>query len=79
MHRLKIARGHLDKVIKMTENNDYCIDIMNQSLAVQRALQESDTLTLENHLKNCVVKQIKNGETDESVAEIMKIFKRRNK
>lgn len=75
LHRLKIARGHLDRVIEMTESGDYCIDIVLQSRAVQRALAEVDNLTLENHLKTCVVDQMKKGETATSVEEILKVLK----
>lgn len=76
LHRLKIAKGHLQKVISMVESGQYCIDVIHQSQAVQRALQEADSLTLENHLKTCVVDQIKNGETDASIKEIMNVFKK---
>lgn len=76
IHRLKIARGHLEKVISMVEKDEYCIDVINQSQAVQSALKEADSLTLENHLQTCVVKHIKNGEAKKSVDEIMKVFKK---
>lgn len=76
LHRLKIASGHLDKVISMVEQGDYCIDVIHQSQAVQRALQEADALTLENHLKKCVTNSIKAGQADESVAELMQIIRR---
>ncbi len=76
LHRLKIAKGHLQKVIEMIEDDHYCIDVIHQSQAVQRALGEADNVLLENHLKTCVVDHIKNGETDKSVAEIMNVFKK---
>lgn len=76
LHRLKIARGHLNTIIKMVEDGEYCIDVIHQSQAVQSALKEADSLTLENHLKTCVVNHIKAGETKTTVLEIMKIFKR---
>ncbi|MBI4036660.1 metal-sensing transcriptional repressor [Candidatus Daviesbacteria bacterium] len=75
LHRLQIAQGHLRKVIKMVEDGEYCIDVIHQSQAVQRALEEADGLTLENHLKTCVVDHIKKGETDVSISEIMNVFK----
>ncbi len=76
VHRLKIARGHLDKVIKMVEKDEYCIDILTQSSAVQSAIKETDALILKNHLEGCVVKDIKNGKVNETVEEIMKVFKK---
>jgi len=76
IHRLKIAKGHLEKVIKMVENDEYCIDILNQSQAVQSAIKETDVLILKNHLEGCVIEDIKNGKTKETIEEIMKVFKK---
>lgn len=76
LHRLKIAKGHLAKVISMVESGQYCIDVIHQSQAVQRALQESDSLVLENHLKTCVVDHIKKGEVSKTVKEIMEVVKK---
>lgn len=76
LHRLKIAKGHLQKVLQMIETDQYCIDVIHQSQAVQRALEEVDEVVLENHLKTCVVDHIKNGETEASIAEIMNVFKK---
>lgn len=76
VHRLKIAKGHLSKVITMVEDDTYCIDIIHQSQAIQKALKEVDNLLLENHLKTCVVEQLKNGETETSIAEVMKVFRK---
>lgn len=75
-HRLKIARGHLNKVIKMVEEQDYCVDIIHQSQAVQSALKEVDNLLLDNHLKTCVVSQIREGNSD-AIKEIMEVFKKK--
>lgn len=76
LHRLKIARGHLDKVIEMADHGDYCIDIIHQSQAVQRALEEADGLVLENHLKGCVSDSIRAGKADESIHELMQVIRR---
>lgn len=76
LHRLKIVRGHLNKVIKMVEDQEYCINTIHQSQAIQKALKEVDSIILENHLKTCVVDHIKKGEVESSVEEIMKIFQK---
>lgn len=76
LHRLQIAQGHLKKVLQMVETGQYCIDVIHQSQAVQRALEEVDGVVLENHLKTCVVDHIKKGEADESIQEIMNVFKK---
>ncbi|EKD91462.1 MAG: hypothetical protein ACD_30C00005G0030 [uncultured bacterium] len=76
LHRLKISRGHLNKVINMIESDEYCIDVLTQSQAVQKAIKETDALILENHLKGCVVDHIQRGETKATIDEIMKIFRK---
>lgn len=76
LHRLKIAQGHLKKVIKMVEDEEYCIDVIHQSQAVQRALEEVDSLVLENHLKTCASDAIKKGRQEEAIKEIMNVFKK---
>jgi len=78
LHRLKIAKGHLEKVIKMTENKEYCIDIIHQSQAVQGALAEVDNLMMENHLRTCAANAIKRGDQKEAIDEVMSVFKKKN-
>ncbi len=77
-HRLKIARGHLEKVIKMVEDGDYCIDIIHQSQAVQQALKQADNLLLENPLETCVSAAMKNGDNKAAITEVMEVFKRKS-
>lgn len=78
LHRLKITKGHLEKVIRMVEDDVYCIDIIHQSQAVQKALHEIDNLTLEEHLKGCVADAIKKGKKDEVIKEVMNVFNKSN-
>jgi DNA-binding FrmR family transcriptional regulator len=77
-HRLKIARGHLDKVIKMMEEDTYCIDVLHQMQAVESGLKETGNVLLENHLKGCVADAIGKGKKDEAIKEIMEVFKKKS-
>lgn len=77
IHRLKIARGHLDKVISMVDDDTYCIDVLTQSQAVQSALAGVDQLMLSDHLENCIGEQLKNGDSKKAFSEIINVFKRR--
>lgn len=77
-HRLKIIEGHIKKVREMIEDGQYCVDVLNQSLAVQRALKEVDAIILENHLKSCVTNAIKNNKASGVYNELLTIFKRAN-
>lgn len=76
LHRLKIAQGHLNKVLEMTESHDYCIDILHQSNAVQRALKEAENLIMENHLNTCASDAIKKGQKTKAINEVMSVFKK---
>lgn len=76
LHRLKIARGHLDRVIRMVEGGDYCVDVIHQSLAVQAALRSTDQEILRNHLSTCVADAIAKGNKDEVIEEVMKVMEK---
>lgn len=76
IHRLKISKGHLEKVIKMLEEDAYCIDVLHQMNAIQSGLKETGNVVLENHLKGCVSDAISKGKKDEAIAEIMEVFKK---
>lgn len=73
--RLKIVEGHLKKVRQMVEEGSYCIDILQQSLAVQQALKRVDELILSGHLESCVVGAL--GEKKkEKIQEVLEIFRK---
>ena len=76
LHRLKIASGHLDKVISMVDKGAYCIDVIHQSLAVQSALKNIDQALLKNHMETCVAEEIRKGNTKEVIGEVMKVVAR---
>lgn len=74
LHRLKIARGHLERVIKMVEQNEYCIDVVHQSLAVQSALKRTDQQIIKNHMETCVADSIKKGNEKVVIDEVMRVI-----
>lgn len=78
LHRMRIARGHLDKVISMMEQGHYCIDIIHQSMAVQAALKEVDQIILRNHMQTCVADSIRKGKADDVIDEVMRVMEKRN-
>lgn len=77
LHRLKISNGHLEKVIQMVEEGKYCIDVLHQSQAVQKALSETDRVILENHLNTCVADAISKEKKEEVIKELMNVFEKR--
>lgn len=74
-NRIHIIKGQLDGLLKMINEDKYCIDLLNQSLAVQNSLKSLDALLFERHLKIHVTDQFPH-EKNKAVAELFKLFKR---
>ena len=81
LRRLKIIEGHLKKVIKMVEEDKYCIDVLQQSLAVQNALKKVDGLILDQHLRKCVTEAMKKGNSrkEKSIKQLLIVYNLSNK
>lgn len=77
IRRLSIIEGHLKKVKKMVEKEEYCPNIIQQSSAVQSALRKVDEILLEGHLKDCVRNAIKSGGGDKEIKELLEAFSKR--
>jgi len=73
--RLKTARGHLDGIIRMVEEDAYCADVMKQLSAVQGLLEATSRVVLRNHLETCVAEAMRAGRTEEIVDELMETLK----
>lgn len=80
LHRTKILQGQLRGVEKMIENDDYCVDIITQTLAIQSSLRSLNKLLVENHLRTHVSEMFEaGGETrDAAVAELLTVFELQN-
>lgn len=76
MHRTRILEGQLRGLSKMIESEEYCVDIITQSLAIQKSLGSLNKLLVENHLKTHVIEMFEAGgdERDAAVAELTRIF-----
>jgi DNA-binding FrmR family transcriptional regulator len=79
---LKKAQSHLAKIIMMVEKNEYCIDIMQQNLAVIGLLKSVNQKLLEGHLKSCFSNAMKGSNEarkKEMIEEILQLEKMSNK
>ena len=75
--RLKRAEGQLRGVVRLIDEGKYCIDILNQLKAVQKALASVEANILETHIEKCVAKAISSpSEAQQKIAELTKIIKR---
>lgn len=61
LHRSKIIQGQVKGLEKQIEDDEYCIAILTQSLAVQKSLASLDKLLLERHMRTHVIDQIASG------------------
>ena len=74
LHRIKIIKGHLNSIETMIQEDQYCLDIVHQSRAVQKALKKLDQKIVEDHLNTCVVDQIKSGQEKKTTEELLRLF-----
>jgi len=76
LHRTSILEGQLRGIARMIENEDYCMDILTQTRAVQKSLESLNRLLLENHLRTHVAHMFEHGgeQSDQAVDELLKAF-----
>lgn len=76
---LKTAKGQIDGILKMIEDDRYCIDISNQILATNSILKKANLEILKTHLENCVKESLntkdENNKIDEVIKTLEKIYK----
>jgi DNA-binding FrmR family transcriptional regulator len=80
-HRSKIIEGQFKGLQKMIEDEEYCVDILTQSLAIQKSLASLNKLILENHLRTHVSDAISSGQskkTDATIEELLKLYELHN-
>ena len=74
---LKTSKGQIEGIIKMIEDERYCIDISNQIIAAQSLLKKANMLILKQHLNYCVKAAFKSkveNAGEEKVDEIMQLL-----
>ena len=77
LRRLKTIEGHLRGVIRMVEEDSYCIDVIRQIQAVESALNKVSAHILEDHLNSCVIRAIQGNDRKERervLKEITEVF-----
>ena len=78
INRLNRIEGQVRGVRKMVENDAYCVDILTQVSAIQAALNAFNRELLSNHIRTCVMDDIRNGNdeiVDELVQTLQKLMK----
>lgn len=72
---LTIAKGQLEGIIKMVDEDRYCMDVSDQLMATRALLKKTNNLILKNHIDNCVRNAIENGDNSK-VDEVIKALEK---
>nr|WP_290667152.1 metal-sensitive transcriptional regulator [Ardenticatena sp.] len=80
--RLRSIEGHVRGIARMVENDAYCIDIIQQTQAIKRALDKVNQLILNDHLNHCVITAIRGDdplERERVLSELADLFEAQNR
>ncbi len=76
---LKIARGQIDGILKMIEDDAYCMDISNQLMATASILRKANREVVRAHMAGCLIEAAESGNADEKLDELMAIIEKMEK
>ncbi|NLK72265.1 MAG: metal-sensing transcriptional repressor [Clostridiales bacterium] len=74
MNLLKTSKGQIEGIIKMLEDDRYCVDVLRQILAVQALLKKANLKIIDQHIKHCVKQAFTDGHGEEKVDEIIELL-----
>jgi DNA-binding FrmR family transcriptional regulator len=74
LNRLATAEGHLAAIRRMVQEDKYCVDVLKQTYAVQRALDRLQSVILRGHLGSCVPERIVGSDKDKILAELADLY-----
>jgi DNA-binding FrmR family transcriptional regulator len=77
LHRNKIIQGQVKGLEKMIENEEYCMDILTQNLAIQKSLASLNKLILESHLRTHVGEMLSSNDDalkEKAYGELLKLY-----
>ena len=75
IRRLKIVSGQIRGLERMITEEEYCINIIRQSLAAKEALSSIEDLILRNHLTTHVAEQMQSGKKAKAVEEMLSVYR----
>lgn len=73
---LKTAKGQIEGIIRMMEEERYCVDVSNQIIAAQALLKKANILVLKQHIHHCVKDAVKQDKGEEKIDEIIEILEK---
>lgn len=74
--KLAIAKGQIEGIIKMIDEDAYCIDVSNQLLATIALLKNANEMVISEHLRHCLKNAQGEEEIDQKIEEVESLIKR---
>ena len=71
---LKTSRGQIDGILKMIDDDRYCVDVSKQILSVQALLKKANLAIIDGHIKKCVKEAFLEGNEDEKLEEVIELL-----
>ena len=68
---LKTARGQIDGILKMIDDDRYCIDISNQVLAAEAMLKKANREIIKGHMEGCIKEALESDDGDKKIEEFL--------
>lgn len=76
---LKTARGQIDGVLKMVEDDRYCVDISNQVMAAEAVLKKANREIIRSHMRGCVRDAFEEGDPEKKIDELIDAIEKMTK
>ena len=73
---LKTVRGQIDGIVRMVEEDRYCIEVSNQISAAIALLKKANLIILKQHMNTCVLDAVKTENGSEKIDEISMILEK---
>ncbi len=74
LNLLKTSKGQIEGIIKMVDDERYCVDISKQILSVQALLKKANLKIIDQHIKHCVKQAFTEGHGDEKIDEVIELI-----
>ncbi len=75
IRRMKIIAGQVAALEKQIEEDRYCMDVLDLSHSIQKALRSLDALVMDGHLRTHVVEMMKGGEQEKAISELQRLYR----
>ena len=82
LNRARSIQGHMGAIVRMLEEDAYCVDVIKQTQAVQAAIDKLNAVILERHLNSCVTTAIESRDPKERrrvITELLDVFETKSK